>query len=124
MNSNDLDNTVCAWCKTVHSHQFVNCKNCGKPRLDIWEEQKKGETFFLTGAVMFTLAVVIFIVEIPPSSSPRFFEMLTTLLCLVSICIVVSCFFMVLGSKYFSRARKKIRYNDYTTNNNTVNLAN
>ena len=120
MSSNDYTIT-CAWCKTSHAYQFVSCKNCRKPRLDIWEDQQKGETYFLTGAVMFIIAIIVFIAEIPPSSSPRFFEMLTTLLILVSCCIVASCCFMYMGSRYFSRARKKIHYHEYSVND--VNIA-
>lgn len=118
MNSNDYVIT-CAWCKTSHAYQFVSCKNCRKPRLDIWEDQQKGESYFLTGAVMFIIAVVVFIAEIPPSSSPRFFEMLTTLLIMVSVCIIISCGFMYMGSRFFSRARKKIHYYEYAVNDVT-----
>lgn len=72
---------------------------------------------------MFIIAIVVFIVEIPPSSSPRFFEMLTTLLVLTSVCIIVSCCLMVMGSKHFSRARKKIQYHEYAPGTSDVNMA-
>lgn len=120
MNSKDYTIT-CAWCKTSHAYQFVSCKTCRKPRLDIWKDQQKGESFYIIGAAMFVITIIVFILEIPPSSSPRFFKMLTALLILVSVCIVVSLCFMYMGSKYFSRARKKIHHYEYSVN--TVDLA-
>lgn len=113
MRNTDLEITKCTWCNTEHSYQFVNCKNCRKTRIDIWQDQKKGEAYFIVGAVLLIISIVIFYVEIPPSSSPRFYDMLTTLLSLISICVALSCALMFFGSKYFSRARKKIRYNSY-----------